>query len=97
MLFIDSPATAVESVARLSSARSRCEIVRKITDEELGDKISVRCGREEKSIGRALKGASADRVSACSVVLNIYAVHTPKLIAVNNCSGALKMSDVGRA
>ena len=97
MLFIDSPATALESVALLSSPRSRCEIVRNITNDELGDKIQVRCGRQEKFIGRALKGVSADRLSACSVALTIYAVHTPKLLAINNCSGTLKVSDVGSA
>lgn len=97
MLFIDSPATAVESVALLSSARSRCEIVRNITDDELGDRIEVRCGGQKKSIGRALKGVSADRLSACSVALTIYAVHTPKLLTISNCSGTLKVSDVGSA
>lgn len=97
MLFIDSPAVALESIARLSSARSQCEIVRKVTDDELGDFISARCGRKDKNIGRALKGVLADRLSPCSVVLTIYAVHAPKLIAIENCSGILKVSDVGRA
>jgi hypothetical protein len=95
MMFFDAPAAAVESVVLLSSPLSQCEIVRNITDDELGDRIQVRCGWQEKSIGRALKGVSADRLSACSVALTIYAVQMPKLLAISNCSGILKVSDVG--
>lgn len=97
MLFIDSPAVALQSVAWLSSARSRCEIVRRVTDDELGDFISARCNGQDRNIGRALKGVLTDRLSACSIVLTIYAVHAPKLIAIENCSGKLNVYDVGRA
>jgi hypothetical protein len=95
MLIINQPASAVEVVAHLTATTSHCEIRRRSSDDEAGDPIEVRCGTTTTSLGRALKGASVDRIQACQIVLTVNAVHTPQLLGLNNCRGRLSVSDIG--
>lgn len=95
MFITASPAPTVEVVALLSTNRSRCEISKRASDEESGDQIEARCGNIRRPLGRALKGVSMNRISACQVVITVNAVHSPRLLDLSNCRGKLVVVDVG--
>ena len=97
MLLMASPPATVEVVAQLSTATSHCEIRKRVIDEEAGEPLEVKCGSATRSLGKALKGVSVDRISACRVFLTLNAVHFPHLLHVDNCHGRLVVSDVGSA
>ncbi len=95
MFTIDSSPQAIDVIAVLSTATSRCEIRKRVSDNEGGDLIDARCGSTVRQLGRALKGVSIDRISACRVVVTVNAVHRPRLLNLVNCSGSLTVTDVG--
>ena len=97
MPFIASPTPTVEVVAVLSTATSRCEIRKRQSGDEAGDPIEAKCGATTKPIGRSLKGVTVDRISGCRVVLTVNAVHSPRLLNLSNCRGALVVTDIGSA
>ncbi|WP_152542086.1 hypothetical protein [Sphingomonas sp. RIT328] len=94
-MFIDVPTTTEAGVIRLTSARSNCEIVRNVTDDELGDIIEGRCGEKAVFITRALKNIRVDRISPCRAVMTVFAVNKPKLLLLDNCSAKLNIKNVG--
>jgi len=95
MFIMDSPPPSVEVVSVLSTTTSRCEIRKRLSDDEAGDPIEARCGSMTKPLGRALKGVSVNRISACRIVLTVNAVHSPRLLRLSNCRGPLSVADVG--
>jgi hypothetical protein len=97
MLYVAAALSTPEIIASLGSATSRCEVRRHESDSEEGDPIDVRCGSAVKSLGRALKGVSVDRIGECRLVLTVNAVHSPRLLDVSNCKGALSVKDIGSA
>ncbi len=95
MLYMNPPLPAAEVVAQLSTTTSRCEIRKRMGDDEAGDPIEVQCGKTTTSLGRALKGVSVDRIRTCHIVLTVNAVHTPQLFSLNNCKGRLTVLNIG--
>lgn len=97
MFLFDAPIVSTpETLAVLVSGRSRCEIVQYVTDDETGNPLSVRCGSGISHLGHALKGVSIDKISNCSIMITINAVHFPKLLRVDNCSGDANILDIGK-
>lgn len=95
MFIMDSPAPTVEVVAMLSTTTSHCEIRKRASENESGDSIEARCDNASRPLGRALKGVSVDRISACRVVMTLNAVHSPRVLSLSNCRGRLIVADVG--
>lgn len=93
MVTINTP----DIVAEIVASGSRCEIVRRVTEDERGDSIDVRCGAMTKEIGRALKGLSLDKISECHVVVILNAVNFPKLLGIDNCRGPIRIDDLGHS
>jgi hypothetical protein len=89
---MEAPSSAV--IAEMQAPHSRCQIVRRITEEERGNIIDLRCGARRQRLGRELKGFSLEKVGKCRVMLTIGAVHFPKLYDINNCRGKMQVMDL---
>jgi uncharacterized protein YerC len=97
MFVNDAPPAAVQILADLSSSKARCQVVRRISDDEKGDRIEARCGTSVLFLGNALKGVTTDRTSPCSVIITLNAVNFPQLLKVDNCQGPVRSIDLGRS
>ena len=92
----DQPPPSVQKIAELRSTTSRCLITLTRTDSETGDPIIARCGAGNRTLAKTLKGADAQTISSCHVVIVVNAVRDPKVLDVTNCRGNLRTKDVGR-
>jgi hypothetical protein len=95
-MYYDQPPASVQQIAELRSSTSRCLITLARTDNENGDPIIAHCGARNWNLAETLKGADAQTISPCHVVIIVNAVHEPKVLDIKNCRGHLGATDVGR-
>lgn len=84
-----------EILADLKGPSSHCVISLQRTDGEAGDPTEAQCGARRYVIARDYHGNSVRRVRSCAVMLMVEGVRIPRLFAVNNCSGALQVRNIG--
>ncbi len=95
-MYYDQPPAPVQQIAELRSSTSRCLITLTRTDNENGDPVTARCGTRNWTLAKTLKGADAQTISPCRVVIIVNAVREPKVLDVKNCSGHFNATDVSR-
>jgi len=84
-----------EILAHLKGPNSHCVVSFQHTDAEAGDRTEAQCGARRYLIARDYHGDSVWRVRSCAVMLMVEGVRFPRVFAVNNCSGALQVRNVG--
>ena len=84
-----------EILAHLKGPSSHCVIGFQYTDTEAGDPTTAQCGARRYIIARDYHGSSVRRVRDCAVMLRVEGVRFPRLFAVSNCGGALRVRNVG--
>ena len=83
-------------VAEIRSERSRCRVSFRWTDNEDGDPVKVKCGSRERRIVIAIHEPSIIRLSRCHVLVQTNEIHFSQLMSVDNCKGALGVSEIGQ-